>query len=130
MATEVTERQAYYDVTLKAVVNFYPNFLTNEAFIQRSEYALQVLKQHGCGKLLVDTTHLGVMGLDKKQYVEQTWFPKAIGAGLNVVAFLVPKDTFGKYGMEQANKKAAEEMPIKLRYFEDLQQAKQWLRAE
>lgn len=56
------------------------------------------------------------------------WFPKALMAGLKVIANVVPKDTFGKFGMKAANKKAEEDMPfMKMQYFDDLNKAKAWV---
>jgi hypothetical protein len=121
------DSQAYFDSALGAVINSFPTFLSNEAFIQRCEQSLQLLQEHNCSRLLVDTSSLGVMGFEKKSYIERTWFPKALEIGLKTAAFLVPKDNFGKYGMEQANKKAAEEMPINMRYFHQFEEARLWL---
>ncbi len=119
--------EAKFDPELKVITNAFPNKISTSDFITLCSSALEKLVEHQCDKLIADTTDLGVMGKEKQEFIQQEWFPKAIESGLKKVAFVVPKDAFGKFGMEKANKEA-EGSPINMKYFGSLEEAKEWIK--
>ncbi|MEM9673523.1 MAG: hypothetical protein ACFB15_12505 [Cyclobacteriaceae bacterium] len=120
--------EATFCPELKAIINSFPNQLSTSDFIATCSSALEKLVEYQCNKLIADTTDLGVMGKEKQEFIQQEWFPKAIAIGLKKVAFVVPKDVFGKFGMEKANKEA-EGSPIDMKYFDSLEEAKEWIKS-
>ncbi|MEO0330474.1 MAG: STAS/SEC14 domain-containing protein [Bacteroidota bacterium] len=119
--------EAKFDPELGIVINTFPNKISTSDFIAKCNSALEKLAANQCDKLIADTTDLGVMGNEKQEFIQQEWFPKALGSGLKRLAFVVPKDTFGRFGIEKANKEA-EGLPIDMKYFGSRKEAIAWIK--
>ncbi|MFD2248651.1 hypothetical protein [Pontibacter ruber] len=120
----------YFDPGIQAAVSVYTGFLKPDVFREIALGTLAVLEEHNANKILADTSGLKVMPQENQQWLDEVWFPKAKELHVRYIAFLVPADVFGKMSMEQSNKAAIQENMINIKYFEDIIEAKLWLRQQ
>jgi hypothetical protein len=62
-----------------------------------------------------------------QQWVNQDWFPRAIAAGLRFMAYVAPRSSVARLSIKQIMSKV-NEVEVLQGYFDDLQQARTWLR--
>lgn len=88
---------------------------------------LQLLKNSGATKILVDHTHLETVRADDQAWIIQTWQPSAKAAGLKAIA-VKKSDSF--FARRAANIMFAV-MPdgVAAKVFTDLEAARTWLQA-
>lgn len=118
------------DHRLKAVLATYRGFLKHPEFKAIALEGLALVRRSGFSKMLVDTSQTKVIQQESQQWIEQVWFPSAEEAGVRHMAFLIPKDFFGKVSVEATNKFARQRSPIAIEYFESRDQAQQWLQQQ
>ncbi|MFC6996148.1 STAS/SEC14 domain-containing protein [Rufibacter roseus] len=117
------------DQDLQAVISTYKGFLKHQEFMEISLATLDLAKEHGLSKIFVDTVHLKVMLQESQQWINQVWFGKAKQVGIRHMAFLIPEDIFGRMSMEATNKQALQEGAIEIKYFDKVEEARQWLKS-
>ncbi|WP_210461900.1 STAS/SEC14 domain-containing protein [Rufibacter roseolus] len=115
------------DTSLQAVVATYNGFLKHPEFKEIAEGSLQLIKESGFSKILVDTRQTRVIQKESQEWIDRDWFPRAIRAGVKQMAFLTPDDFFGKMSVEATNKQAVLVGEIDIQYFTSINAAKRWL---
>jgi len=85
------------------------------------------LKSKQSDKQLNDVKRMKPLKKEIQIWMNEVWFPKAKETGLKYMAFVIPDDIFGKMSLEGANKSAPNKFNIEIQYFNDIENAKQWL---
>ena len=66
---------------------------------------------------------------EDKEWGEKVFHPQVMSAGVKFNAIIVPKDVMAKFSIKSTMEKATED-PITIRYFPDIEEAKEWLRTQ
>lgn len=104
-------------------------FIPTDEFVVIMRGTIKAFSERRLSKLLINIEELKVMKVESTEFIQKVWFPEAIAKGLKHCAFVVPKDSFGKIGMAQANAQAEREGVVVMRYFEQREEALAWLDA-
>ncbi len=124
---ETKIRTAYYDENTNAAIGTFIGFLTQDEFITIANNLLDILETKKISKQLNDIKKMKVLKPEIDEWLKTIWFPKAKKAGLKYFAFVVPDDIFGKLSMNAVNQKANDSSGIEIQYFNNIEEAKQWL---
>lgn len=87
-----------------------------------------LIKEKKITRWVAEISNFGVVSPENKEWVNTVWFPEVIAAGLQRMAVVVPKDIFGKMSAEEVLAKVTEHVHV--RYFDNLDQAKDWIKSE
>jgi hypothetical protein len=87
---------------------------------------IELLKEHNTDKKLIDNRQLGMLTPRNREWIQKTWFPLAVEAGLKRMAFIMPNNIFGKVSTEDANR-YAHHTPVEINYFYTPEEAINWL---
>lgn len=123
----MNETKTYFSSELNSVVWDVDGFQKTEKFIETALETMDLRKKHFVNKQLNNIQNMKVLTKDIQVWIEEVWFPKAKISGLKHLAFVVPKDTFGKASMDIVNVDAISKYGINIEYFTNEEQAKQWL---
>ena len=90
------------------------------------ECLIQMLRQHQASKILGDDTALPTVHADDRTWIVEDWMPRAIAAGLKTTASKSSVAYFGRLSTENIRAQAPGDLTI--RFFNSLEDARQWLR--
>ena len=118
----------YFEKDIETVVSVYQGFLSFEDFKRNALLSIEMRKERKCKKELVDAEKLEVMVKEIQNWINEYWFPTSEEYGLRYMAFVQPKNIFGELSVRATN--AASEMKgnVEIAYFQDIEEAKEWLR--
>lgn len=119
-----------YDPTTKTVIAQFQGFLTNNEFVSIAEKTHATRVQNRCYKQLNNIENMAVLSKENQEYAENVWFPKAVKTGLKFFAFVVPKQILGQLSMQKVNKNAEREGAIQIKYFDNQDEALNWLKVK
>jgi hypothetical protein len=81
------------------------------------------------GKLIADTTHLGVIHPDDQEWSATAWVQEALKVGYSQIALIVPSDIFTQLSVEDTlNMNKEETMDIPTGYFDTVEAAIEWIK--
>ncbi|NVO09188.1 MAG: hypothetical protein HXX16_04425 [Bacteroidales bacterium] len=118
---------ALYDIETNAAIGTFVGFLSSDEFKAVANQLLNILETKNLKKQLNDVKRMKVLKPEVQEWLNTIWFPKAQKVGLRYFAFVVPDDIFGKLSMEGANKNASNAFGVEIQYFNNLDNAKNWL---
>ncbi|GEO05095.1 hypothetical protein AAE02nite_27590 [Adhaeribacter aerolatus] len=118
----------YVDRQLGALVAIFDDFMKPEEFKRRCNKTLELVKETGITKALIDTRDLKVMVQENQRWIDDVWYPEAKRVGLRHMAFIIPEDFFGKLSVETANRRVVREGVIQVHYFDEEEAARNWLK--
>lgn len=90
---------------------------------------LQLLQRKRAYRWLADVRRLGPVRQVDQQWINQDWFPRAIAAGLRVLATVSPRSAVARLSVKQIMSKV-NDVDLLNGYFDDLEQARNWLRGQ
>lgn len=120
---------AVYDKETNCALLSFRGFLTSQEFIDIAEKGHTLRVTNNTNKQLNDIEDMAVLTQDIQKYLKEKWFPKAVQTGLKYFAFVVPKNVLGKMSMKGANAEA-DKTGIEIQYFDNLVEAKKWLKSK
>lgn len=91
------------------------------------ECLLRLIETGGVSKILADDTALPTIHTQDQRWITSDWMPRAVAAGFRAVATKKPAAYFGRISVENVALEAPTELTI--RAFEDLGEARAWLKA-
>ena len=121
------EKNFFFDKEINAAIGIFQGFLKAEDFKKSAEGIQKLRIDNKSNKQLNNIKDMKVLTSEIRDWLQDSWFPKASKTGLKYFAFVVPKDTVGHLSMNNANKKAESEYDIEIKYFENHEEARQWL---
>ncbi|MCT4637281.1 MAG: hypothetical protein N4A72_06200 [Bacteroidales bacterium] len=124
------DSNVFYDEETEAVIGVFRGFLNSEKFKKIGEDLHLALKEHKACKQLNNIENMKVLTQDVQHWVNNTWFAQATKNGLKYLAFVVPKDIFGKVSMQSANADWTGSNGVEIEYFNNIEVAKEWLRSK
>jgi hypothetical protein len=115
-----------YDPSNKIVIttrNGYPN---DEKLKKSLNQSLACIQEFNCPNIISDTRKVKGTWTASNEWIANTWFPKAIQAGLKNIAFIYPPDIFGQFAIQDLIKKTPH---YTSQIFKDLPEAKTWFKS-
>ncbi|GAB2963857.1 hypothetical protein GCM10027048_36310 [Hymenobacter coalescens] len=88
---------------------------------------VQMLREEPCSKLLNDHRELIGRFTEANDWIAQVWTPLIVQAGLRYFAHVLSPGIFGQLSIEDLHQRIGEVFELKM--FDDLEQAKAWLRS-
>ncbi|MGV3589113.1 MAG: hypothetical protein ACO1OF_19060 [Adhaeribacter sp.] len=119
----------YEDQQLGALVAVFDDFMKPDEFKRRCFRTLELVKETGITKALIDTRGLKVMVQENQRWIDEVWYPEAKRVGLRHMAFLMPEDFFGRISVETSNRRVIREGIIDVHYFDEEKLAHDWLKS-
>lgn len=93
------------------------------------ERGLELVKLKSSRKWLVDSRRLGTIDPVDVKWVNDNWMPRAVAAGLEWMAFVMAKKVVMQLTMKSFMARI-NERDLATSYFDDVDQARAWLRAQ
>lgn len=122
-----------YDASVPCIIATFHGFMSSEQFRQFLNLGLDLLvekkKDHDKILWLADTSKHVVQPDKDTQWVAQEWNPRALKAGINHIAFVLPDNVFGNMSVKKYSdntEKKGDNMIVQM--FGDLDSAKRWFR--
>lgn len=118
----------YHHPELKAIVANYDGFVMEDKMKEIANKTLTMLMESKVEKVLVDTSSMKVMPKESQDWIQDDWFPRAVSAGVQKMAFVTPDNIFGEVSTKTANSAVEEnDLAIDIRYFQSLNAAMAWV---
>ncbi len=114
------------DTDIPCVLLVWGRYATSAQLRFVHESALDLLRRNALHKILGEDSSLSLIPVDDQCWIREDWMPRALAAGLKAVASKCPDGFFGKQSV--ANVMSGAPAGITLRSFEQLDEAKAWLR--
>jgi hypothetical protein len=102
-------------------------FTPSVEFRRSGEKIIELARQYGCSRLLSDVRTAKVFAVEDQQWLTQDWTPRAMAAGLKYHAIIVPESTLARLGFDAFRSKVTS-LGYTMRYFADIEAAKEWFR--
>ena len=113
-----------FDPAIPAAVVVWRRYATSLQLRFINEKLLELIVKHRARKLLADDTGFSAVDRADQAWIFQEWMPRAVEAGLKVVASKRPAGYYGRVTVQNVQ---AHLEPIKIEVFEDLPSAREWL---
>ena len=122
-----------YDPTVPCITASFTDFMSSEqfkAFLDKGlTHLIEKKKDHARLLWLADTSKHAVQPEKDIMWVAEHWNPRALKAGINHVAFVLPENVFAVRSVKgYAAKSAAREDEMTVEFFGKIEDAKEWFR--
>lgn len=128
MNVKIKRNQSEYHPKLGIVISNYSGHFLSPSFQTICLKAITLLEAHQASCILVDNSQLHMLSIENRVWIQKTWFPKALKAGLRRIAFVMPDNIFGRVATVNANRYATDKR-LQIRYFTNQKEALFWLLA-
>jgi hypothetical protein len=118
----------YYDAAEGFVRMEWYGYATQAECREGTEYMLKVLVENRANKVLADIKEMTLIGKDDQSYIQYNFLPRAIERGFRAIALVRPVNYFNAIAVDSILPRA-EALRIQMRVFDDLGEAKEWLRS-
>lgn len=118
----------YYDAEEGFVRMDWYGYATQGEFREGTEYMLKVLVENRAKKVLADIKEMTLIGKEDQSYIQYNFLPRAIERGFRAIALVRPVNYFNAIAVDSILPRA-EALRIQMRVFDDLGEAKEWLRS-
>lgn len=88
---------------------------------------IELMKEHQTGNVLSNVSELGALTEADQRWSIDDWLPRALAVGYSAIAIIVSEELFGRMAVEDIMNDASEKSPIKVQYFDNEEQALEWL---
>jgi hypothetical protein len=78
---------------------------------------------------LADLRNLGVVSQDDQTWSNTDWFPRAVQGGIRYMAIVVPENVIARWSVDSIVQRVTE-ANLTIHYFDNTEQAKEWLRTQ
>ena len=119
----------HWDDSCDAVWLEWKSYVEGDPARQGLDRGLDLLRRKRTTRWLADVRLLGPVRQVDQKWINQDWFPRAITAGLRCMATVMPKSSVARLSVKQIMSKV-NEVDILTASFDDLDQARAWLRAQ
>jgi hypothetical protein len=119
----------HWDEYCQAVWLEWKTYVEGEQAIEGLEAGLALLQRKRTNRWLADVRLLGPVRQVDQKWVNENWFPRALAGGLRYMATVSPKSAIARMSVRQIMSKV-NEVDIVNSYFDDLEQARSWIRTQ
>jgi hypothetical protein len=113
------------DDKLKCIIQHWKGFASSESFRQGIEKSIALFKDKSLDKILSNTRDFGMVKKEDTEWVNSYSMPLLLQNGLRYIAFVVPANVFSQISVE--NFKKGSKDSVEIRYFDDVEKAKEWM---
>lgn len=118
-----------YDESTDAVVGRLKEFAEGEPFREYMDELIEATMDTGSNKMLADTSQFdAAIGKEDQAWSVQNWAPRAEDAGLEHLAMVMPESVIAEMSVDKIVEMADD--TINRGVFEDVEEAKSWLREQ
>lgn len=93
--------EVFYDVENEWVYANWKGYLNPEEVKQGCELILEVIKDKKARKILNDNTLVNGTWTGAIDWIATDWFPRALNAGFNSLAYIYSPDAFGRFSVNK-----------------------------
>lgn len=115
-----------WDDALRSVVITWRGFNEGQEFRAPMERALEILRENKASRWLADLRDAKVNTEDDQQWLHSDLIPRAMHAGCRFTAFVVPKSTIAKLGVQRVLRQSGA-LESETRFFDSMGAARKWL---
>jgi len=120
----------FWDYQSKILTNTWVGFCTHEEILAVGQRILDVVEIEGVRKILYDARGLEVLDVSSQRYITGKFTIDLMEAGVKVAATVLPKDLFAQFTVDDIQKKLALHGGAFVNYFEEFNNAVNWLSAK
>lgn len=113
------------DDNLKCLIQNWKGFATSEKFREGIQKSVDLFQDQKLDKILSNTKDFGMVKKEDTEWVNSYSMPLLIKSGLRYMAFVIPSNVFSQMSVENFKKESTG--PVEIRYFDDLQKAREWM---
>lgn len=131
----------YYDETFckiiynesdDVIIGYWKGYQSIEKGKEAFEAYLKVTEETKCPVIIGDLSKIQGSFTNLNDWIEKDWIIRAISKGHKINAMVYSPDIFSKFAMNDLNNryKQAKNPPVVLRLFDDLDEAKGWVKTQ
>ena len=113
------------DDNIKCLIQNWRGFASSERFREGINKTVELFKDKKLNKILSNTKDFGMVRKEDTDWVGTNAMPLLAQNGLKQIAFVVPKNVFSQMSVENFKKES--QGPVEIRYFDDVDKAKNWM---
>lgn len=113
------------DEQLKCLIQNWKGFATSERFREAIQKTIDLFEDKNLDKILSNTKDFGMVKKEDTEWVNAYSMPLLIENGLRYMAFIVPSNVFSQMSVQNFKKEMAG--PVELRFYEDVEKAREWM---
>lgn len=123
-----------WDDDLKCVVMDHKDvFVEGEEYRTALTKVLDLVEEKRCIRLLADGRKMKIITPEDQRWIEQTWLPRSKRLGIRYSALILPKSVVSTMAvnriMERFTSAGGKDVEIIRAYFDDIPNARAWLRS-
>lgn len=115
-----------YAPEVPCVIMAWRGYHTSASFREKNEQVLAFLKAYRAPKLLCDIRHFLLIDSTDQLWLNSSWLPRALAAGLRQCAIVTPLYYFNRVAVQSVVGRI-DTQAIQVEYFESAQRARRWL---
>ena len=117
-----------WDEELNCVHTEWRGFAFGQDVRDAMNRALQLSKEKGGIKALVDLSKFRITSQEDQEWIEKDWLPRAKALGQRYTAYIVPESALAKLTFEQTTARLASD--VQSASFDNIEAAREWLRSK
>jgi hypothetical protein len=90
-----------YDAGKRTVILAWKKFAKGDDFKNALEAGLELVKKKGAKRWVGDCQNLGPIAPADQKWVNEDWFPRLLGTGMQRMAVIIPKSALSKMAVDQ-----------------------------
>lgn len=129
MEATIKTYNIYFDKDINAVVMKWQGYATSNQFKEGTELMLNTLINYNGSKVLADIKEMTLIGMEDQQWINDVFLPRATRFGFKAIAIIKPRSYFNKIAVETISYKVDKEK-LTINFFDDVEEAKDWLKGQ
>ncbi len=117
----------HYNEEVNCIHMQWTGFATTEKYKNGMNTGLEKVKEKKVSRWLADMVDMAAISPDDQKWTNEDWFPRLLEAGVKTSAVVMSKDIFNQLAV----KKIGQDMTnnsYTMHFFDDLEEAKKWLK--
>lgn len=120
----------YWDEPTRCVHTEWKAFVAGEQVRTVQNKGLELLIAKRTNRWLGDLREAKVLNKQDQDWISENWLPRAFAAGLRYSAYVVPKSLLAQMSLKAIVSKDKDEKHPERAYFDNLEEAKKWLKSK
>lgn len=119
-----------WDAEIQSVIGIWKKFAPSQIYREAMEKMVELAGQKRAKAVLGDTRNFKAVAAEDQEWTVKEWTPRMLQAGVVRSAAVVPASTLGQISITNMTGKAQVAEQSTTRYFSDMPEARQWVKAE